>query len=123
MTLCPLYTFRSYKDGKCYRDSLQGVTIDVIKRTKGDGYSEFDYALMATYSQYTNMYVLGNAGNLFNFKWELIGQSEKNDVATSGIFPEIFKERTSAMNPVISLRGDELSKRGKYSLRLTMEDK
>ena len=78
---------------------------------------------MATYSQYTNMYILGNAENLFDYNWRLIRQGDKNDAVTREAFPSIFEERTSSSKPVVSFRGDELSKRGSYMLELTMVDR
>ena len=61
LTVCPLRTFRDYADKFCKRDSLLSLMIDVVKKTPDDNFLEQDYTIFATYSEYLNMNIQGQA--------------------------------------------------------------
>ena len=67
----------------------------MVKRTTEDDDLDFDYALIATYSEYMNMYIMGVATDLFTFTWELLSQGDLNDETTKASLPSLFKEKSS----------------------------
>ena len=67
----------------------------MVKRTTEDDDLDFDYALIATYSEYMNMYIMGVATDLFTFSWALLSQGDLNDETTKANLPSLFKEKSS----------------------------
>ena len=98
------------------------MNINVIKRTAADEELDFDYAVIATYSEYMNMYIMGVATDLFEFNWELLSQGEQNDESTRASLPALFEDISSVQTTELYFKSDELSPRGQYTIELTVED-